>query len=1025
MKKISLLLYLLCFLVSCVENGQEDLKDRCFPGTVSYVAFTMKIAGECQPQVKSVLSAGIESKVSDLTLASYGADGRLTEARYYDSAFDSMLLSVNSAGASNIYALVNMGDMTGAFPLQEIDVADMEYYIQSYNDVDEKGFPMSGVLKAYSVGHSSGIIDVYRLFAKLCVRITHSGLSGYSPTSYYSYNLCNKSLYVRQANRRLLPFSEQKSKALQPTDILDVSDSNQNLNDRNAYQGSLPQSGLGPGPGYAQDTTLVFYVPENVQGNLLPDNDDPFGKAYEEISDLGGRSYSDLCTYLEFNARRENTQGYSGDVMYRYYLGADNTSDFSLMRNKRYDITLDFTEDGFFSESWKVVRGDDWSDVRALEFVGGPFAIQPGESMDVMVHYHRFGQNGVDSQHFPEDWKLDLDREAMTAAGLSYSFDSSSLVTGLNGYKDFCIKVSASAYAKVGAAVSITAVTRDGCVRDQTVIEVTDPSAFSPEWSFRPEYVTQEGVMSFNDISESDLPLSVSLSDDSKASCIGLSDRSFKIIALKTGSLKVSVRNASGSKKSVTTLDIRSPRLGMNGSLFILKPDGESLAAAYSYLDSEGKALTNVNASAFDSVLLPVVETKSWFGPVVSSSDISMRVVSFYDDGSPLEFGKDYEAVVRAAACEEVNPLKVFLRVSDPFAGMSAKDIGEVHDYTLFAQSDVHNSLKDCFGDEMDANASFEYQTFIPSVSSQYFSAALEPEWTNGFSSRNGVFKTEYNAATGKVRLSYNSLLSSVEHSAGRHNLMLYVTNRHSKEKIGRSCGTVDVYVHTAVGAKAVFGSQTCAYNPYGNETFAYVYNKVAGRTVYASASPSAVIHYMDVSLEWMTDVSGVYVWNRMKSAVQSGTSWMDALDIVRPSVADGELNSNTRMLYSVMNGSDSRISVAGEIYGPRKGIGRIIYRALLQPTFSGQLSETDLKLHFFGYQASSGRGTPALAPCYSLHDMNKGSDMQNNKVTSRSPYYFSPSSCGTYVDEQGRGYHVIHFLEDISPDTYGWINLL
>ena len=65
------------------------------------------------------------------------------------------------------------------------------------------------------------------------------------------------------------------------------------------------------------------------------------------------------------------------------------------------------------------------------------------------------------------------------------------------------------------------------------------------------------------------------------------------------------------------------------------------------------------------------------------------------------------------------------------------------------------------------------------------------------------------------------------------------------------------------------------------------------------------------------------------------------------------------------------------------------------------------------------------MAPCYTLHDMTKGADMQNNKVITRTPYHFCPSSCGAYVDEQGRGYHIIHFLEEICPETCGWINLL
>ena len=1024
MKKISLFLYM-CIIVSCTVSGWQESEENFTPEAVSDVSFTMEIDGECGTEVRSILTADVESKVSDLTLASYGADGRLTEARYYDSGFDSMLLSVKSDGVSNIYALVNMGDMSGRFPQKETEVPGMEYRIQSYDEIDHKGFPMSGVLRGYAPERSVSVIDVYRLFAKLCVRITHAGLSGYSPSSYYSYNMCNKSLYVRQANRRLLPFSEQNSKALSAADILDVSDSYQNLNDKNAYQGSLSQSGLGPGPGYAQDTTLVFYVPENVQGNLLPENDDPFGKVYEEISDIGGQSYSDLCTYLEFNARRENTQGYSGDVMYRYYLGADNTSDFSLVRNKRYDVTLDFTEDGFFAESWKVTRGGDWNDTRVLKFLGDSFSVQPGESADIMIHYHRAGRNGVDSQHIPGDWMLQVDDEAMASAGLTYSFDPSVLITGKNGYKDFCLRVVASGDARVGASIPITAVTYDGRVADRTVISVAAPSAFSPKWSFRPEYVAQEGMMSFPDIAESDLPLSVSLSDGSKVSCMGISDRSFRIIALEPGSVTICVRNALGSKSAVTQLDIKAPSLEVDRSSLILNPDGETVTVSYRYRDAEGKILTDLNASAFDSILLPVVETKSCFAPDVSSSVISLKIVSLNVDGGSLELGKDYSAVVKASGCEEVSPEEITLQVKNPFAGMITRDYGYVDDYTLFSQSNVNSVLKTRFQDKIEANKSFEYQTIVPSVSSQYVSAALEPAWAGNFSNANGVFKAEFNPASGKIKLSYNSLLPTTEHSAGRHNMMLYVTNRYSKEKIGLSCGTLDVYVHTAIGAKAVFGSQNCINSPYGNETFALVYNRVAGRTVYTSTSPSAMVHYIDVSLEWMTDVSEVYVLNRMKTAVQSGTSWMDALDIVRPSVSDGELNPNTRMLYSVMNGSDSRISVAGETYGPRMGIGRILYRALLQSTHSGTVSGIDLKFWFFGYQPSSGRGAPAMAPCYTLHDMTKGADMQNNKVITRTPYHFCPSSCGAYVDEQGRGYHIIHFLEEICPETCGWINLL
>lgn len=1020
----AILITIICLMASCAinENNDRGMQERS--GEVLEVFFSTEIAGEETVEVKSILSPDIESKVSDMTLASYGSDGRLLDVRYYSQAYEGMPLLVAPGELCNIYALVNMGDMSGEFPESESDVSYIEYHIPSYSYVDICGFPMSGILEDFSSESFYGIIPVQRLFAKLCVRITHKSLDGYSSALPYSYNMCNKSLYVRQANRRLLPFSKNGSKAVRSSDILSMSDSNQNLNDRYAYQGSLTNGGYGPGPGYMQDTTLVFYVPENVQGKLLPYNDDPFSKVYGEIDDVGGKSYADLCTYLEFNARRENTMGYSGDVMYRYYLGADNTSDFSLERNKRYDLTLDFTEEGFFAESWKVTRGGDWNDRRVLNFVGAPFDVQPGGSVDVMVHYHRSGLVEGDSFLIPDDWRIEVDWTAMAAAGLSYAYDPSSLVMGKNGFKDFCIKVSASSSAKVGASVPIAVVTRDGAVADAAVINVTERKGFSPQWDFLPEYVSQEGVMSFDHIDSSDLPLSVSVSDPSKISCMSISDSSFKVVASRTGRVALTVKNALGTKSVVIPLDIKAPILELDASAIALNPDGGTVSTTYRYLDAEGQILTNVNASAFDSFLLPVMHVEPYFSPVINSSSVSLSIVTLTSDGKSIELGEDYTAVLYAADCQAVSSRNLILKVKDPFDGMIVRDYGVLDDYTLFTQNGVPAALRNIFSNEVEANRNVEYNGFVPSASGLYVSVALEPVWTGGFSNPNGVFKAEF-GGSGKIKLSYNTLSSSTLHSAGRHNMMVYVTNRNSKEKIGRVCGTVDVYVHTALGAKAVFGSQMCNYSPYGNETFASVYNMIAGRSIYPYPSSTSYIHYIDVTMEWMTDVSKVYVWNRMNGAAQTGNSFMDALEIVRPSVVDGQTDSNTRMLYSVMAGSDSRISVCGEKYGQRKGIGNILYRALLQPTYSMAVNEADLKLWFFGYQAANGSGAPAMAPCYTIHNLNKGVDMQNNKVYSRTPYYFSPSSCKDYVDDQGRGYHVIHFLEEISPYTHGWINLL
>lgn len=1011
-------LLFLCLSVSCAVENTEEQSMNASSSAWEEVCFCTEIEGEEVINVKSVLPEDIETKISDVTLASYSADGSLTDARYYESGFSSMRLYVQEGIGSNIYAVVNMGDMTDAFPEDEESVQDIVYDVGSYQTVGMLGFPMSGSLTGFTLSESPGVVKVERLFSKICVRILHNSLSGYDPSSVYSYNMCNRSLYVRQANKRLLPFAIRGSRALSPLDILQSSDYNSNMNDRTAYDGSLAASQLGPGPGYFQDTTVVFYVPENMQGNLLPSNTDPYRKEYDNISDINGRSYSDLCTYLEFNARREPTIGYSGSVMYRYYLGADNTSDFNLERNKRYDLTLDFTEEGFYADSWKVTRGSDWNDKRVLEFLEEPFGIQPGGTEKVMIHYHRYGASG--SQNYPDDWSFVADESAMKAAGLTLSFDPDVLVTGKNGYKDFCVNVSASSSAKVGAKFPLKVITNDGVICDESTITVIEKTGLIPVWSNEVEYVSQEGILSFTGAVEGDLPLSVTLSDESKVDCTRISDYSFKVVANRTGDVTVNVRNASGTKTVSVDMSIIAPVLDVSDSSIDLNPDGASEVTSYNYLDRYGKALSNVNSSAFDTYLRPVVSAGGYFNSYVTSSSLRFEIGSLNVSGVRINLGRTYPAKVSAVDCQGVDPKTVALVVTDPFPDIAAENLGSIDDYTLFASYGTVPALRTVFADEIAANASFEYQGFVPDAESQYVSVALEPEWLGRFSNSNDIFKASLDLGSGRISVKQTTLLTGAEHSAGRHNLMIYVQNRHSSEKIGRSCGTVDVYVHTAIGARAVFDSRACGYRNGGTETFASVYNTVAGQTIYPNTTSSDKIHYIDVSMEWMTDVSGVYVLGTMDNATKGNGYAFDSDKIIRPSVSDCQTLTSTRMLYSLCSTRDSRISVCDEPYREYKGIGAVLYRALLIPAYSGTVSEINLKLWFFGWQSHTGKGTIAYAPCYELYDVLNGIT-----VTSRQPYHFTPSALKSYVDKSGRGYHVIHFLEKIYPDTYGWINLL
>ena len=988
------------------------------------------------PDVRSILGgASVETKVTDVTLASYDSNGNLVNTMYENSLDGSVPLYVSGNSTNTVYALVNMGDMTKSFPMYEKEVRDIVYTLNSYDDVALKGIPMCGVLEGclYKEGKSL-YIPVERLFAKLNARILHSELNGSSQTAPYAYNLCNRSIYLRQANRRLCPFADKGSKAMCLDDIMDVSDFNPDLNDRDSYVGSLSPSQLGPGVGYFQDTTIVLYVPENLQGVLLPANTDPMGKIDKYISDLDGESFDRLCTYLELNASKpDRGEGFSGDIRYRCYLGEDNVSDFSIRRNTCYNLTLSLTDDGFHLDNWKVERGDNWSDIRTLYFVDEPYVVYPGTTKNIILHYNKVNAaSNVGSNGSASELVLEFDREAMSRAGITCEFMGDKKVIGKNGYSDYYFKMTLSAAAKTDVTFPIKASTRDGRISDVTQVYVSKVGEVLPLWGFQPKYVSQKGSLTIAGVVDELLPLKATVSDPSVLSCVSNGGDSFTVTALKPGTTDIKITNKDGSQTLKLKLAISAPRLKVSDLSIALTVDGAVGSLDYQYLTSDGEPLLNIDEDAFNEYLAPVVAGCDYISAQSDVSSIDMYVSNLYSSGQLLDVGAYYDIVVSAADCLAAGTHSMKAYIVDPFSGMPSVYEGKIDDYTLFGFDNVPEAVRKYFSKEMSSKVDIKYQ--VPQIQADLscVSSSFEPLWTDGFSYDNELYGSDYNhsdATSGlgaSVRIRQNSVSKNMKHSAGRHELALHVTNRHSGESLSRTIALLDVYVHTAIGASAAYGRLVCSYpmgSLYPASSVAGIYNDIAGFTIYSPTS-SEMIYYMDVSMEYMTDVNNVYMFNQMLRGVNSYSNIMNCLDVVAPSVADGQTSSQLVMMYSVCVAGGQRVGTCDEVYGMRRGIGAVLYRALSMRTRTDALNESQLESLFLGYSSATG-ALASHAPCYDIHDMNKGSNMTSNKVSKKSPFYFSPVACSQYRDGQGRGYHVIHPLETIVPKSCGWINLL
>jgi hypothetical protein len=301
----------------------------------------------------------------------------------------------------------------------------------------------------------------------------------------------------------------------------------------------------------------------------------------------------------------------------------------------------------------------------------------------------------------------------------------------------------------------------------------------------------------------------------------------------------------------------------------------------------------------------------------------------------------------------------------------------------------------------------------------------MKPRWESVYSGANEVYTVSYkkddslSAAGAAVTADMQNIGSATSHGVGPHDVVLYVRNSYSGQKLEHICGSVDVYVHNVLGAAAYMSSQQGSYAPTGGRTFAQVYNELAGRTLYYQYS-TGYIHYMDVYVDFMAPIKGVLIWNKMQENASQLYNGYDALSFLQPAVSDGSTDSNLRHLYSVNSGAGERSVICGEDSGVRKGLGNMLYRALRLEAVSNTPSETVLHEWFLGYDRTSGALRTQFAPAYRVYDVSAG-----EAVPHTLPYHFTPSSLSEYVDSDGRGYHVIHFLEDVVPLSNGWTNLL
>lgn len=291
-------------------------------------------------------TTAFENSVTEVTFIAYNASTGLLEGAVHTGG-SSATLTLDSHATHHIYALANMGDWSNAAPVREALVPDLSYTIPSYDSMSSAGMPMAGSTECGGAGPVA--VSVRRLLAKVIVTVDRSDICDGTTVEPFDFG----GLSVQRAARRLRPFASGGSRALDPDDLFPGSQEPEDMSGEDPYADS--------------STQRVLYIPENCQGALLEDGGNAFDKSLSNPI-LSAQESAALCTYITFEATKNGqSDGVDGDLSYRFFPGADATSNFSLEGGKVYLIDLVLTWDGMFVQgNWMVTR-TGWSDTRLLQ----------------------------------------------------------------------------------------------------------------------------------------------------------------------------------------------------------------------------------------------------------------------------------------------------------------------------------------------------------------------------------------------------------------------------------------------------------------------------------------------------------------------------------------------------------------------------------------------------------------------------------------------------------------------------------
>lgn len=487
---------------------------------------SIRVGAPVDAETKSVVSGtNFESGIRSLLVLFVGEDGSWKKS--YSSASSGYLTTGQGQVMSlepvtlkaqaqryDIYAFANMGDVTASIPLDGAGKLNPAAYVHplpaSYADLAASGMPMcvstsvsASALQPYShAGVYSCNLTLRRLLSKVVVKVVkNKDATGMLYGAPDGSALQGGSLKVKQVPKVLRPFAPEADRRAQSTSELYTGDS-----DYHNFTASDGQS--------LQSSEVVLYVPENRQGA----NGSVTGTQAAKTP-ASGRG--ELSTYLEYTATKNgSSDGVSGHLTYKAYLGENETSDFNVIGDKVYTATLSLSWDGMWEGSWRVTQGD-WADTRALVISAaanssvemtsantkaGSQKVRKASPTAFYMNFFPGGTSGSvahgrkDMDSWPYGWVAYVDGSSVNMSGTSGTIKNASNQSFISWSYDSdtdCLSMEAIAGAPANTDIhTLQFRTLDGRKSSNVVYFTTSiPFEFRWEADATPNHVAQRGIL--------------------------------------------------------------------------------------------------------------------------------------------------------------------------------------------------------------------------------------------------------------------------------------------------------------------------------------------------------------------------------------------------------------------------------------------------------------------------------------------------------------------------------------------------